>query len=579
MLKDENNQWYCFVVLIIFSLFLVRIINLECDLPGYGMTFYQPIDEGLYSRAAINYCHYGNFFSTGKYELSLSSTFKSNAFNIMLQILSFKVFGNTYYGLRMPSVIIAGIIFVLIYITIRKIFAQSLKPLQNRMLTILFMVYVLFDFSFLILSRVVENSNMRALSGILAVFIYSKTQEKEKLRYFLLGMLSVISIFLIYFSNVFILLALGMLVLTYVFRKQWDMLKAVIHYGGVGVLTGLILSEIYYRIIWNTGALQSFFDGVFSFSERTSTSLGQTVFLIRWIKNCLIFWDSNMFFYGILLLFITLLALIVNLYTAIKKRKDFDLFVCFLIIAMVVQAVFFHDWMERKSITIYPVLIGNAALFFTNLEQFQEILKRKYAKHVSILFVVFYIFLLYTMIRFRINYSYFPDFDSKALYVVVCGAVVQIIIIFILLFVYLLNKTTLKIVRILSCLCFLIGIAVNGYFDFEYAFSYDLFTEKQAMVEIGKTIGNNYVLGPYAYGFTLYNEIQPVSQDLDVCGEYIKSSDMKYVIDYTHGAFYADQILSNGGKTGVLIDSYERSISIYGRQDYEIGVFRKDSEE
>ena len=89
--------------------------------------------------------------------------------------------------------------------------------------------------------------------------------------------------------------------------------------AGAGALIGLIISQAYYKIVWNTGILQSFFEGLFSFSDRGIVDVEQTNILIRWMKNCLIFWDSNMFFYGTLFLFITLLALIVNIYTAIKK--------------------------------------------------------------------------------------------------------------------------------------------------------------------------------------------------------------------------------------------------------------------
>ena len=100
----------------------MRGIDLEKDVPNLGLAMYQPIDEGAYSTVAINLTHYGDLHTTADgFELWTSPHFRSNALGNALQYISFQLFGNNFYGMRMPSVFCAISIFILLALSIRNL--------------------------------------------------------------------------------------------------------------------------------------------------------------------------------------------------------------------------------------------------------------------------------------------------------------------------------------------------------------------------------------------------------------------------------------------------------------------------
>lgn len=59
--KSEKRYVYPLVLLAICVLFFFRVINIEQDLPPYGIGFLYTADEGTYVSMAINYETFGNF--------------------------------------------------------------------------------------------------------------------------------------------------------------------------------------------------------------------------------------------------------------------------------------------------------------------------------------------------------------------------------------------------------------------------------------------------------------------------------------------------------------------------------------
>ena len=547
--------------LILYSFFF-RIYNLEADLPGFGIGFYQPIDEGLYSRAAINFHRYGSFLHTGNYSLDINPVFRSNILNTVLQIITLNLLGNNYIGFRFPSIIIALLIFLLIFMVARLLLKESkLESGMQNIIVIGLLAYVLMDFSFLLFSRVIENSNVRALSGVLTLYLFLILKNRIYGKYFMLGFMSIIAVFLVYFSNVYILFAMGLLGIHSLITRDWVKVKNMLVGGVPGITVGYVASELYYRMIWGSGAINNFIEGVFSFSRVQIVSQNHNI-IREFVRNGLVFFSSNMFFLSPIFLFISLVALVANGYIAFRSKEETKLFLLFLIIATIIQSILFQDWMERKAILIYPVLILNIVLFIVNVYERKIILNIKSKAVVVVLFIGLCGF-CYSMIRLRISQQYFNDFERIDIYITLIPMMLQLAIIGVGIGIITLRERFYRYIKGCILLCVAMSLAVNGYFSIKYVYTYNEFTERQAMKDIGEIIGNNYVLGPFAYGFTLYNDIRPVSVDIPTSQRYIRKRDVNYIIDYPDsGAWFAQHIYSGKRRSQVAV--FERGFSTFG---------------
>jgi hypothetical protein len=112
ILKSKKTYWL--VLFCIFALFFVRIVNIDQDIAPWGVSMYQPADEGPYAYLAINEKTYGSIRPTiiennQKIPMLISNNFITNTIGNALNILGFKVFGNNYYALRIPYVLLGFI--------------------------------------------------------------------------------------------------------------------------------------------------------------------------------------------------------------------------------------------------------------------------------------------------------------------------------------------------------------------------------------------------------------------------------------------------------------------------------------
>ena len=89
-------------------LYSLRILNLDADMPNYGIAFYQQIDEGPYSYLALNQLNYGCInpdISVDEVEQYTAPHLRTNLVGNLLTFICLKVFGDTYYGFRLGSII------------------------------------------------------------------------------------------------------------------------------------------------------------------------------------------------------------------------------------------------------------------------------------------------------------------------------------------------------------------------------------------------------------------------------------------------------------------------------------------
>ena len=566
----ENNKVYYICIGMLFLLFSLRIFNLDCDLPPFGLSYYQSIDEGLYSKMAINLYKYDSLLNTADFSLYTAPNYRANIIGNILQYISLKILGNNYYGFRIAYVIIAMLALFLIIKTVEEITKQyGISVKNSRFFILSIMIFVIADFSYLMMSRTVENSNIRVAILILSIYIFVKANTKY--RYFLLSFIGILSIFLVYYSHIVTIATASVLVLNSLFRKNWEHSKKIIIQYLLGILLGIIIAELYYLLVWNTGAFSNLFKAIFDFSDRINT-VQSAGLLKKLVKGVFLFLNSNMFFYSFAFLFLSIVSIIFNIGYAIKKNDEIYLLINVIIILGFVQSVLTQDWMERKAIVFYPALIINIILFIINISKNRLVvnIKQSTKKICYTLFCIALLINIYTMFRLHINYSYFYDFGKADILIVLISIAFQFVCIVIFVYKYIFKKNYNG--KLYYCIIMLSVVVINLFFSFKYVYLNDSYVSKKTMKEIGNIVGQDYIAGPYAYGFSLYNDCKMISNKNLQVKQLVDEGYVEYVLDYSTGPYYANQILPEDMRE--LIYESPHSVKAFGWYNY-IGLYKK----
>lgn len=570
--KCINKTVVIAMVLVFGILYTFRIFFLENDFPAFGIGLYQPKDEGRYSMMALNYLNYNNLYSAGNYEIYTPPTFRVNVFQNLFQFLCMKVLGKNYYGFRLPafltSIAIVLICVRVIYCLFRRYYKIS-KLYYSTTAAVL--LYFLTDFSYLLASKCAESSIFRAFIIVLSLWIIFEFHIDEEVRFFVLGVLGVFSMFFIYISNITIVVALMVLAVALIISKKRNFykLKAIIS-GGI---IGFICAEVYYIKVWKVGALQNVFTSVDSFSDRIIVEKTKEPIFLKALKGMFSFWGSNIFFFNVFILILLLWSLVIVGYFVVKKKDEKLFFLLDLLICFLIQATLIDDYNERKSITIIPVvivIIVMGIIVFANNSDAQEKKGGKRMKAAIICCTLFlYICNAMAVVR-RYELMYMDDFEKTDICFLAVLNITLFSLITLICILFLLNRSRKSIYGLMKTAC-VFALAVNLFFDIKYVYLYQHYTERDAMVGIGDVIGNNYVIASYAIDFCLYNDIMPISNTDEKYKEYISKDDIVYFIDYYGGA-KVSKILPKQYYTEVAV--YDRSIKCLGKY-WPIAVYKK----
>ena len=553
------------IIFLFLVLFIPRIFFLENDLPAFGIGLYQPKDEGRYSMMAIDYYKYNNLYSANGYDIYTPPTFRANILQNALQIVFFSLCGNNYWGLRLPSCILSfGVVGLLIRIIFCKCKGErNLFPYYKEII-LCTLVFLGSSFPFLLASKVAEGSIARMFSISLALWICCENKFNEEERFFMLGLFSVLSIFLIYLSNVTLVLAnVGLLFYFLLCRREvlWTYVKNILS----GVIVGVIFSEIYYLKVWKIGAIHNFLISINSFSDRLIPS--DTA---KRSGGSFAFFISNMFFFDFVLLVLFLFGvflIMIYLRNHINVPMAYTLFIVF---AFIFQTLFTNDYNERKSILVLPAIFCIIYFSITILFEWRKknihdkLIKESFIISISIALIIELVALF-----MRKKWHYIDDFETVDLIVLVVSAMVQMFLLLIFGFAYSKVQTHIKLFLHIAII---LSLITNIFFDIKYVYQYNIFSEKETMLAIGDEIGDNYVIAPYAIDFCLYNDIKPISNTFLQYRMYILEDDISYLIDYAAGANIIN-ILEDGKYYKVA--EYERSIKCMGTY-WPIAIFKKE---
>ena len=605
----------CIAFLLILGLFSFRLVNLDKDLPPWGIAFYQPIDEGAYSNMAINYKTYGTINpstqETGGPETLLTGNFLTSVLGNLLTIGGFALFGNTYYGLRIGYVVISLMNLVLFYVTLDCLRRKYGKG-SNSALTVMlaFLAWMVLDFSFLVNARVAEPSSSRLLFAQLVTIVFLSGKDEGIWKYAVMGFLTTVSVFFIYITNVFLYLACGLTLLVgwikYGNKVFWKQVGSFV----AGTAVAFALAEGYYIGLFQTEAVMNTLATVMSFgSNDVSVSAFTTVdsgaygllrmLLTVWKQ----FFSANCFIYNlpVLTVFILMIPMALRL---VWKDKSLDIFFLYaMVFSLLLQTIVSYDCITRKQIVVFPAVIALMYLFILRAQDIGSVLrsipcwklgKKVLPKAVSVgirvvvgaltLCVAWYT--TFKCLHYRLEFFSETAADYSAgdkLTIAVLGLLPVLIALGVLgisavrgIVLKLQGNGNMPLVSGVLCkklgiFLFIVLLLCNTAFAVKYVWLYDSYTERDAMIDMAEVVDGQYVFGGgFQLGYTLYNDMMPIVSTSENTAPQIQQFENSLVLDYEYEADGVnDRMLylypNSEGLSFYTVASYDRAFTSFGQ--------------
>jgi len=458
---------------------------------------------------------------------------RSNILGNLLNIVSFHMFGDNYYGLRMPMVLIGFLNLSVLGIVLLELRKQYGKRTSAEMWGIIGILMLMsHHFYFYLSSRTVEPSTLRMFFAQLTMLIWLKSKKKGKLCFFLMGICITVSVFLVYVTNVFLYLAAGLLLLLIWkndgFKQFFQNTCAFV----AGTLILFVVAEVYYYVVWDTFAVANLLAsiGVFSgVSGYEITSGGILSILWGMLRGAIRYFSSNFFLYSPALLTAILLIFPVAVWSVIRE-KDKDIFFLVAIpVSFLLQTMVSEDYIWRKFLVVCPFVMYLTYWGVLNREKIGCLINgykewcgniTEKNRRIGELIIPGYIILsalasvCVAFYRFNIIEGLGErDFASiDKLLVLVLGCLPILIWAAFAIITLIKNKafSANKSVLLLGGTSLLLGLSLL----FVHVWHNPTFEERDSMISLSEEhdLDGKYVIGDFVIGITLYNDLKPVMQ-------------------------------------------------------------------
>lgn len=564
MKKNNQIKIEIIVIMLLSLVYFIRVIYLDADIKApWGVLNYQPIDEGCYGEMALNIFDFKtinpNDFYEGKYNYYVGPQVINNVFGNIFSFIPMLIFGDNFIGFRLGPIIAGYLILIFFYLTIKKIS-------QKEICIIFFTLVLLTNFQFYNACRIVEPTIFRLLFIQIIIYVYM-TDIKDNIKYYIMGLLAVLSIFGVYITNLFSLFPFFLLFVYLILNKKYKDAGFFLKWSLLGGITGYIISLIYYKSVWNTypviNALNAFktFQGVSTYGVNSVSILSK-------INS---FLSSNLFLY-MPILFLAPILLIVVFPSLSERRKKETLFIVGMAIGLFIQTLVSEDYVVRKSLVLITSLICLVCIVTENI----EILNIK--KHKYICMILFGILLIYISINnvmyrlYKIDNKTNLDFNGKDIPIVwtIAGCMVCIIVLCTLMFI--LKRNIQKVIYLGSVVICILNLMLI----YKYNLHNMTFVDKKVATEVGEIVGENIVCLSYENNIRLYNDIKPLVCYEDEMYDYMKND--KNMFYYGYSGFETFNEDENSINQNVYIyKEFNREFMTFGeKRSWALYKFKKE---
>ena len=530
------------------------------------------------------------------YSFDTGDSYKAIVLGNLAQILSMAMLGNNYQGFRAPYVIAGVLSAALTFVLIVKVLREHSPSTRfSRVCLLMLAVFLVTDFPTTLIGRLVESTIIRQLGLLVVLLLYQQNRTGERAKYLLIGLVSTLSVFFIYFSNITPLLVLLSFGVRMLFQKRWAQARKLALWASIGVLIGLMIAELYFFLAWGAGAFETWYRGVFAFSDRLDGNVRDGSVFIFYTKNFLKFFVGNMFFYNPFLLGLFIISFPFCIAYAAKHNADTHFLIVAPVVWFIIQSTLADDWIVRKGLVVFPEVLACIVLFLTQYKKvFLPLLRaiRPWKRALCAGLVgTFYLLCAYYLVRFRNNSGFSADYSVNQYRIVVVSLAIQTVLcVIVLIYLFIIRpgrsgerhmshgerrRDVFRLLAVMSGATALVcSLAVSLAFDFRFVYVRPAYTEKAAMIQIGEYIGTNYVANPLSYSYMLYNDIRPINGSIDYIKDVFESDDsVNYMIDYDKSPYSAYNYVYSKDDI-VSVKTLERSAKAWGRTK-NIAIYEK----
>ncbi|MFH1005445.1 MAG: hypothetical protein V1781_08155 [Bacteroidota bacterium] len=495
MRKVNYSHWG--IIIVISFLVIARFLYLDQDAPSYMISGICQEDEAAYCWDAIikTKADNGNVlkgFEQAKYPgLIMAYT--------PLTYFCLKLFGFTYYGLRIPSVILSLLIFFFL--------AKSLGRVSgnNRFAILLFILFLLSDFYFLLFSRFQTPQIYSLFIISIILWSYFKYGYESKRGLFLLGLLTSFAFTVVYVYTIFIFAAFGMFVLLQsVFTKRIFFLLYFI----IGVIASI---AIYFLLHWFAGA--SVLDD-FNLMKNTGGGLqviedskagSFTLFTI--INASVQLLLTNFFRYNLSILLIFLIVIPLAIYTIVTKKDKNNFILLLCVLFLLLQSVFVISYPFKKLIVLFPIVV---MLIAYNIKYIHYFTRNNFSKIIFIIWILISAVFCFYNYKTNNNPIYWSGFDYGYYVNTSSSANIFNLVIFITILItvaiWVWNVSLTKYLKYVLILIICPGII----YSMLYIYKNKHFAMRDALTSLKKEVSGKTIVLDLSPAYIFYNDAIPV---------------------------------------------------------------------
>lgn len=339
------------ILLIISIIFLAlfRFIFLDQDSKSFFIDGVAQEDEAYYTIGAIN-----EVLEEKGMKLPVDPSLESEALVMQskpLTYLGLKVFGNTFWGLRIPVVLVSLLCIYLFWIICCRFVSTEMA------LCVIGLLVIFFDFTFFQLSRF-HTPLIYAVAGVLLITYYMISRSLDSNRhFFILGVLGVIAVGILYVYSAFMLMAIGIVVLERAIRLRklsfivYALLGGV---SGIAIVAGAMyivgdsFSNVLEVLLAHGGGVEKVDgNGAGTFIGIIKGMVGTVVTIIT----------SNFFRFNMPFLFVFLLVLPLAVRSAWREKDKINVILLLILACFYCQSIFVHSYPFKKNVMIYPIIL------------------------------------------------------------------------------------------------------------------------------------------------------------------------------------------------------------------------------
>jgi len=506
----KKNRIIIFVIVISILLFGgTKIIFLDRDVVPNSIGQLQPLDEQFYNIGAFNLYQYGTIGKSIDESTQSDAHPASGFFQNIITALFLKVFGNNYWGMRCASVFASFLVILISCLLFFKLIKEEERKSNTLLLVSIFSLFIVYDFSLSLISRIAEPTIFRLLSLQIVVlfwFLFKNKIDKYYVSTFL-GFISTSAVLFVYTHNLFIINPLVLYTIILNYRKGVTNIFCHLLSYLAGFIIALAFFDLTLRMAFHINIV-GYITSLSSFTDRIAISGESGSIITRGIKNLFNVFATNIFRLNPPILFAFLVSIPIFIWKALKKQSFNLIFIGLIIGSYIIQSFFINDFPFRKGTIILPFILIFTFLavisFFDFIKDIKKTPKLKYSFYLYILFSMLVIIGLQV-----INFS--PKFFSSYY---LPKAFLPISLISILLItaatIFAIIRLGERNIKMLSFLFFISLILTSTYLNVRHIWSKPSFTYRDTMIELGNHINGEYITGGLGYSFRLYNTSKPV---------------------------------------------------------------------